>query len=800
MAASRTPPVPTTGMRGGLGRTLLTAFLLLALGPLSLVGYVAFSQVRGDRQRGTVDRLSAAADLREAQLREWVHARTSGVGKWAADPAIVSALSMRGGQIQSAAPEQLKMVLENDPTFQRVFWVAEREQDKWIAVTTGQAEPRPDGSIPAREAERAAPHFWIASDGTPVFEFAAIVRDASGQLMGFVVGLAPFTPTASRIVFGVGRTGVVYLVNREQQLLLLQGQPSASPSRESEGVTRALRQGQNGASVYRNMAGMPVIGVYRWLADMEMALIAEQDQAEAFAASDELAAGLIGAALGVALLTALIAAVVTRQITRPIVLLTEAAVRMSGGDLTVRVRPTRRDEIGILAGVFNTMAAELYDLYARLEQKVAERTGELQKAKEQIQYHAWQLSISAEIGRITTSILDLDTLLKRASELIRDAFQLEYVGVYLLDLSGQVAVLWKNVGRAALPHERQLSVGGVHPVSRTISECRARANTRPVPTCSTGSEGQAEICYQLVLPLARGAKAIGALDVVSRDPAGFGTSDQDALQTLADQLSVAIENARAYGQEREAANEMREIDRLRGQFLMRMSHQLATYLNTIIGFSRLMLKGLDGPVTDAQAKDLTAIRHSGQQLLRLLDDILELANLEVGTVEMECTPVNLADLASDLQTTLSSVLVNPQLRLDVLVESAPPVIMADANRLRQVLTNLVVTAAEMSHEGTIVLRMEALGLDQAQFTIRAPITQDDIEGNHGVSLALSRRLVELHGGHLQVEQHEGATLFEFILPIGELTADFGRRVSETQVQRTSASLQARSELEPIVEK
>jgi len=117
-----------------------------------------------------------------------------------------------------------------------------------------------------------------------------------------------------------------------------------------------------------------------------------------------------------------------------------------------------------------------------------------------------------------------------------------------------------------------------------------------------------------------------------------------------------------------------------------------------------------------------------------------------------------------------------------------------------VLTNLVVTAAEMSHEGTIVLRMEALGSDQAQFTIRAPITQDDIEGNHGVSLALSRKLVELHGGHLQVEQHEGATLFEFILPIGELTADFGRRVSETQVQRTSASLQARSELEPIVEK
>ncbi len=788
MAASRTPSVPTTGMRGGLGRTLLTAFLLLAIGPLSLVGYVAFSQVHADRQRGTVDRLSAAADLREAQLREWVHARASSVERWAADFVMVNALSTRGGQIQSAAQEQLKTILENDPAFQQVFWVAGSDEDQWIMATTRQAETRPVGSIPAREAEGAAPHFWIASDGMPIFEFAATVHDVSGQPLGFVVGLAPFTPMASRIVFGVGRTGVVYLVNREQQLLLLQGQPrmAASFSRESEGVIHALRQGQN--SAYRNVAGTPVIGVYRWLADLEMALIAEQDQAEAFAASDELAAGLIGAALGVALLTAIIAAVVTRQITRPIVLLTEAAVRMSGGDLTVRVRPARRDEIGILAGVFNTMATELYDLYARLEQKVAERTRELQQAKEQIQYHAWQLSIGAEIGRITTSILDLDTLLKRASELVRDAFQLEYVGVYLLDVSGQVAVLWKNVGRAALPHERQLSVDGIHPVSRTISECLARTATRPDPTCFAGSEGQAEICYQLVLPLARGAKAIGALDLVSRDPAGFGASDQEALQNLADQLSVAIENARAYSQERETANEMREIDRLRGQFLTRMSHQLATYLNTIIGFSRLMLKGLDGPVTEAQAKDLTAIRHSGQQLSRLLDDILELANLEVSMVEMERTPVNLADLASDLQTTLSSVLVNPQLRLDVQAESAPPAIMADANRLRQVLSNLVVTAAEMSHEGTIALRVEAHGPDQARFTLRAPIMRDDIEGNHGVSLALSRRLVELHGGRLRVEQHESSTLFEFILPIGELA-------SETQEQPTFTSPEAPPELD-----
>jgi signal transduction histidine kinase len=293
-----------------------------------------------------------------------------------------------------------------------------------------------------------------------------------------------------------------------------------------------------------------------------------------------------------------------------------------------------------------------------------------------------------------------------------------------------------------------------------------------------------------VLPLTLGTKTIGALDLTTRDPAGFSESDRNVLQTLADQLIVAIENARTYSQEREAANEMREIDRLRGQFLMRMSHQLATYLNTIIGFSQLMLKGLDGPLTEAQAKDVATIRYSGQQLSKLLNDILELASLEVGTVEMHYAPVDLTGLIAELRTTLASTLVNPQLRLEMQVEP-DLTMMADADRLRQVLTSLVVTAAEMSREGVITLRVTRAGgplqraggplqgigdhlqgvEEQIQFVISAPAVWASAEGNHRISLALSRRLVELHGGRLNVEQNQDATLFEFTLPAHEPTAE-----------------------------
>jgi len=743
-------------MRGGLGRTLLTAFLLLAIVPLSLIGYVAFSQARSDRQRGTVERLTAAADLQEAQLREWIRARTLILTILAGDLTCSDS-----GAVLPQVRERWKIILENDTAFRQVFVVAGGDREEWISATTGEAEPRPAWAVSPHEL--AAPRFWLVSD-TPTFELAVPVHRTANQPPRFIVGQAVFTQPAVAS-FDLGATGVVYLVNREQQILALQGvlRPSPSPQGAGsaplpQGAARAL-DGQRGASVYNSATGAPVIGVYRWLDDLQLALVAEQSQAETLAASDELAAGFIGAALGVALLTAIIAAIVTRQITRPIVLLTEAAVRMSEGDLTVRVQSTRRDEIGILASVFNTMAAELYDLYTRLELKVAERTRELQEANEQIRYHAWQLAISAEVGRITTSILDLDTLLEKAAQLIRDAFQLDHVGVYLLDRSGSVAVLRKSVGRSVQPHERQLRLGGTHPVSWAITQRMSR-----IVAPADQNDAHPDARYKLVLPLALGNKTVGALDLTTRASDGFSESERSVLQMLADQLTVAIENASAYSQEREAANEMREIDRLRGQFLTRMSHQLATYLNTIIGFSQLMLRELDGPLTEAQAQDLSAIRRSGQQLARLLDDILELANLEVGSVELNYTPVDLNSLVSDLHETLASTLVNPQLRLEAQAEPDLPMMMADADRLRQVLSNLVLTAAEMSREGVITLRVaRANGL--VQFEVGAPAIWDQAENTHGVSLALSRRLVELHGGRLHVaEGPTGSTLFEFALP------------------------------------
>jgi len=95
-------------------------------------------------------------------------------------------------------------------------------------------------------------------------------------------------------------------------------------------------------------------------------------------------------------------------------------------------------------------------------------------------------------------------------------------------------------------------------------------------------------------------------------------------------IAVAIENTRAFELSQKAVEDMHEIDRIKNQFMANMSHELRTPLNSIIGFSRVILKGIDGPVNETQAQDLTAIYNSGQHLLSLINNILDLSKIEAG--------------------------------------------------------------------------------------------------------------------------------------------------------------------------
>jgi signal transduction histidine kinase/ActR/RegA family two-component response regulator len=294
----------------------------------------------------------------------------------------------------------------------------------------------------------------------------------------------------------------------------------------------------------------------------------------------------------------------------------------------------------------------------------------------------------------------------------------------------------------------------------------------------------------LGIPLLFRERVFGVMSVQSHEPGAYSQEDIDLLNTIATQTSIAIQNARAYERLRETAAELREVDRLKTQFLANMSHELRTPLNSIIGFSRVMLKGIDGPLTDLQEADLHSIYNSGQHLLSLINSILDMSKIEAGKMDLSFERVELGAIFEAALGTTRALVKDRPIELFSSVPHGLPAVWADSQRVRQILINLFSNAAKFTQEGKIVLLAKAgaefvtitvadtgIGIEpEAQRRLFIPFQQVDAStkrraGGTGLGLAISRSFVEMHGGKIWVASRPGkGSAFSFTLPIYEVVA------------------------------
>lgn len=744
-----TRPVPAVGMRGGLGKTLLTAFLLLAILPLSLLALVTYNQILHETQRQMVSSLETLVALKEAHLVDWLESYER-------------ELSLLAGpwDRETDLEARLAAIQATDPTLMALI-VVDRSGGEVIAAY-------PSGEI---DLLRLQP---LLGDGRRFLVAPQSAADARpllavGHTVGNrrLIGLLRWEALPQLITDVNSEVGISTCLITGEGWMVSADRVSRWPG-EGQEILPTLRSG-----AYTNFQGVPVFGAYRWNPDLQVALLAEKPQTQALASANTLTAMVVGITLTMALVTAAIAAAVTRRITSPIVQLTETAARMAQGDLDQQVTISRRDEIGVLARAFNRMAADLRALYAGLEAKVAERTRQLQEATELSCYHAMQLTISAEVARIATSIRDLDSLLVTTARLLSDAFELDCVSICLLDEKGRWIVWQAGQGGYHSLHGQE-GTGDLDLVSQV-----AARGQRQVRVIAQTGEAAGEV--EMGIPLCARGQTLGVILLRSRRPDPFSEQDQMVYQSLADQISIAIENARAYTLERETVKKLQELDRIQSQFLTNMSHALRTPLNSIIGFSRLMLKEVDGPLNELQRSDLTAIHDSGRQLLGLINDMLELSQLDLGTAPFSLSEVDLAEIVEGVMATARALARGKAVRLYEELPADLPPLYTDGQRLRQVILALLSNAVKFTAEGSIWLRVHA---DDGQVVISVTDTGVGIpaaeraglfaETRHpgsdgttpGFGLAISKRVVEKLGGQIWVESEEGqGSTFTLSLPL-----------------------------------
>ena len=283
-------------------------------------------------------------------------------------------------------------------------------------------------------------------------------------------------------------------------------------------------------------------------------------------------------------------------------------------------------------------------------------------------------------------------------------------------------------------------------------------------------------------PLVVRGESIGQLAV-----SGLGNVSRDALEiaeSIARQTSIHLEALRLTEELQKRAEELKELDRLKSAFLANMSHELRTPLNSILGFTDVMLEGLDGDLTEYMDNDLRLIQKNGQHLLHLINDVLDMAKIESGRMNLHPEKFKVQDIFDDVRSLTSSLADAKNDDLIIEEDSDHEVeIYADNTRIKQVMINLVNNAIKFTADGRVSMRVAKMDGARVLITIKDTglgIPADQLEtifqefsqvdtsttrkaGGTGLGLPISRRLIEMHGGRLWAEstgvEDEGSTFF-----------------------------------------
>jgi len=466
-----------------------------------------------------------------------------------------------------------------------------------------------------------------------------------------------------------------------------------------------------------------------------------------------------------------------------------------------RVTGLERDGLlGRLRRERDVYAGALSEMTVRYEQKIQE------------------LSLLRRTSDALRDCIELDEVFRRFLGIVREELGETACSLYLADETGQLCLRARCSARGLIQLLLPAQAGAIRvppdagPIGRSFVTGEIRLLTEaPEGTAGWFPEGERTV---LAAPLGPRQACTGVLTLHARSSDDLPDDAERLLPILATQATVALENAILYRRlkqhsdtlesrvrERTAAlehlnRELQAAAQQKAQFYAHFSHELRTPLNSILGFSEMLQAEMQGTLTEPQRRYVRHIHDSGGRLLRLINDILDLAKVEAGRLSLQMQPARLAPLVEQALAVMLPQARVKQLELAAALPPDLPLVLADPTRVHQILLNLLSNAVKFTREGgQVTVSAECLGAEPADGApgparmVRVAVTdtgvgiaeadQDELfrdfgqvaDGRYqgtGLGLSLSRRLVRLHGGEIGVQSRLGAgSTFWFSLPLDQ---------------------------------
>ncbi len=424
----------------------------------------------------------------------------------------------------------------------------------------------------------------------------------------------------------------------------------------------------------------------------------------------------------------------------------------------------------------------------RLLRELQSRTGELARLVE-------ELRALGEVGQAVNSTLDLETVL---NTIVMRAVQLSNAKAGVIYEYDKGTQRFGRISGAYGLDEDLRAVLSAAPLRLGEGAAgRAAAQLAPVQVADVLAEGTYDVTrvrtifeergYRslLAVPLLFERQIVGVLVVWGSEPARFAQEIVDLLQTLATQSVLAIQNARLFREIADKSQQLEAASQHKSEFLANMSHELRTPLNAILGFNEMILGQVYGEVPADLQEPLADIQNSGEHLLRLINNVLDLSKIEAGRMELALADYSVQDAVESVRTSLRPLAVNKGLEFVAAVAADIPLAYGDGGRIIQCLMNLAGNALKFTRQGRVEIAVElrddllvyrvadtGIGIAPDKIeTVFAEFRQSDATiasefGGTGLGLSITRKFVELHKGRIWVESELGrGSTFTIEIPL-----------------------------------